>query len=114
MRREWLVGVAGLLVGLTAREGGSPSGAEVAGTSYVVYGKADTSPVSLLGLESGQRGGFAVFGVESFSGSQLAAAPAGDQNGDGFRDILPGRYLASPSGISVAGSAYVVFGSGPR
>jgi hypothetical protein len=89
----------------------SPGGAQSAGTSYVVFGKTDSSPVALLGLHSGQRGGFAVVGVDSPDMSGTAVSSAGDFNGDGAADLIIGAALASPGGVEFAGTAYVVFGS---
>jgi len=43
-----------------------------------------------------------------------SVAPAGDVNGDGRADVIVGAPLADPRGRPDAGSAYVVFGGGPR
>ncbi len=43
-----------------------------------------------------------------------SVAPAGDVNGDGRADVIVGAPRADPLGRVDAGSAYVVFGGGPR
>ncbi len=80
------------------------------GTSYVVFGKSDSSPVFLEQIALGQ-GGFAIEGeaAQQFSGQSVRGA--GDVNGDGLADVIVGAFGASPSG-PFSGRAYVVFGRG--
>jgi len=80
------------------------------GTSYVVFGKADSTPVFLELIALGQ-GGFSIQGeaAQQFSGQSLRGA--GDVNGDGLADLVVGALGASPNGL-FSGRAYVVFGRG--
>jgi hypothetical protein len=98
-------GFADLIIGAA---GADPSGRSGAGSSYVVFGKA--SGFSNLDLANLGSAGFRIDGVavEDFSGSDVASA--GDVNGDGFADLIIGAYAADPSGRTLAGSSYVVFG----
>lgn len=78
------------------------------GTSYVVFGKSDSSPVFLELVAVGQ-GGFSIEGeaAQQFSGQSVRGA--GDVNGDGRADVIVGAFGASPNG-PFSGRAYVVFG----
>ena len=78
-------GLADVIVGAPFSD---PHGPE-SGRAYVVYGKADGSPVSLADVEAGV-GGFAIEGeaAQDFAGN--AVANAGDFNGDGFDDVVVG------------------------
>ncbi|MBF0463377.1 MAG: FG-GAP repeat protein, partial [Magnetococcales bacterium] len=87
----------------------SPSGITRAGASYVIFGKAtgSNSAINLSSLDGST--GFRLSGVASYDISGFSVSSAGDVNGDGFGDLIVGAYKA-PSGISYAGSSYVVFG----
>ena len=76
------------------------------GSSYVVFGKADTSGVSLSALGSG---GFMMdaSGVGGLSGRGLSAA--GDINGDGLADVIVGAPYSNVVGAE-EGRSYVVYG----
>lgn len=78
------------------------------GTSYVVFGKADSAPVFLELVAVGQ-GGFSIEGeaAQQFSGQSVRGA--GDVNADGRGDLIVGAFGASPNG-PFSGRAYVVFG----
>ncbi len=80
------------------------------GTSYVVFGKLDSTPVFLELVALGQ-GGFSIEGeaAQNFAGQSLRGA--GDVNGDGLADLVIGALGASPNG-PFSGRAYVVFGRG--
>jgi subtilisin family serine protease/subtilisin-like proprotein convertase family protein len=82
------------------------------GTVYVVFGRSTATPFPAV-LDP-----LTLTGTTGFSVTQLATsdylgtavAGAGDVNGDGIDDLLLGAYGADPSGKSLAGQAYVIFG----
>ena len=92
-------GLADLLVGAPGNDAGGSS----AGRSYVVFGKANTSAVSLSAVAAGT-GGFAITGEAASNYSGIAVSAAGDVNGDGLADLLVG------APVNGAGRSYVVFG----
>ncbi|MFO1349669.1 MAG: integrin alpha [Gammaproteobacteria bacterium] len=57
--------------------------------------------------------GFRANGVTASDYSGRAISGLGDVNGDGLDDFIIGAPGASPSGNSLAGSSYVVFGRKP-
>jgi hypothetical protein len=74
------------------------------GSAYLVFGKADSTTVSLASLgASGYR--MDGTGDQDFAGSSVASA--GDVNGDGIPDALVG---APGAGEAVEGAAYLVHG----
>ena len=78
------------------------------GASFVVFGKADGTPVELSAVEVGT-GGFVINGVSGGDLSGRSVSGAGDVNGDGFADLIVGAYLDDPNGFS-SGASFVVFG----
>ncbi|MCA9709958.1 MAG: FG-GAP repeat protein, partial [Myxococcales bacterium] len=95
-------GLQDLVLGAAAADFG---GAD-AGRSYVVFGKADGSPVSLAALGAG---GFVIDGQLAGDASGYWVEGAGDVDGDGLDDVIVGAYAADPHGSS-SGRAYVVLG----
>lgn len=93
---------------------GSQNSRDASGSTYVIYGKTDASPVDVASL--GGRG-FRIDGASGDDVSGTSAAPVGDVNADGFADVLVGAPGATSTGAgeSVArpgsGKAYVVYGS---
>lgn len=78
------------------------------GESYVVFGKANGTPVNISDVMAGS-GGFAINGISQWDRSGWTVSAAGDVNGDGLADIVIGAqnnyyYYNSTR------SSYVVFG----
>jgi hypothetical protein len=84
-------------------------GADGAGASYVVFGKAGGFSATLNLSTLNGANGFKIQGeaASDFAGRSVSAA--GDINGDGFDDILIGAYGADSNGTN-SGASYVVFG----
>ncbi len=100
-------GLADVIVGAP---GADPGGRESAGRSYVVFGKADGTPVDLSDFLTGKAGGFVINGIEPGDQSGVSVSGAGDVNGDGLDDIIVGAFTADPGGRADAGECHVVFG----
>jgi hypothetical protein len=96
-------GLADVIIGALDASSGDPS----AGESYVVFGKADTTPVDLAALGTG---GFRIDGIDPFDRAGLSVSGAGDVNGDGLADLIVGALSGDPGGDESAGESYVVFG----
>lgn len=101
-------GFADILLGSNAAV---PGGTEP-GKAYVIFGKASGfgASVSLTAIAAGS-GGFTITGQTAGDAASVSVSAAGDINADGIDDILVGAPLASPSGGTNAGKAYVVFGT---
>ncbi len=87
-----------------------PGGKLQAGTTYVVFGRADYLPVlvnAVLDLNTldGFRG-FKIHGENTGDYSGWSVGGAGDVDGDGFDDIL----IGAPGHNSYTGRVYVMFG----
>ncbi|WP_412551534.1 beta strand repeat-containing protein [Shimia sp. MIT910701] len=75
------------------------------GKVYVVYGKTDTTPVTLADLAN-DIGGFQI----SLDTNILTVSGAGDVNGDGFDDLMVGATFSDTAGPR-QGEAFVVYGN---
>ena len=95
---------------IVGANGADPLGQSVAGSSYVVFGKASLFPakISLSTLDGSN--GFRLDGTLAGDNSGHAVAAAGDVNNDGFGDLIIGANKAGPTGKPTAGLSYVVFG----
>jgi hypothetical protein len=85
-----------------------PSSRTDAGSTYVLYGSASPTDVTVNSL--GARG-FRIDGAATNDLSGFHLGNAGDINGDGFADVLIGAEQADPLSRSNAGTSYVVYGS---
>jgi hypothetical protein len=97
-------GLADLIVGADAAD---PTSRNNAGESYVVFGKASSTPVDLATLGTG---GFRIDGIDAYDNSGISVSGAGDVNGDGLADLIVGARNADPGGDADAGESYLVFG----
>lgn len=97
-------GLADLIIGAPNAD---PNGNNSAGESYVVFGKAENSPIDLSALGSD---GYVIQGIDADDESGFAVSGAGDVNGDGFADVIVGARGGDPNGREDAGESYVVFG----
>src|SRR5262249_28436113 len=87
-----------------------PGGADKAGVTYVVFGKADGWNASLDLAALDGHTGFRLDGTNTgdYSGRSVASAGAG--SGDGDADLGIGAPGANPGNAEAAGESYVVFG----
>lgn len=99
-------GIVDMIIGAP---GADPYGRNIAGASYVVYGRANPSDVSLASLGLG---GIIIQGAAAVDYAGLSVSGAGDVNDDGRPDVLTGAYGAEAPSIINAGGAYVTFGFG--
>ncbi|MEB3319702.1 MAG: FG-GAP-like repeat-containing protein, partial [Cyanobium sp.] len=99
-------GLADLIIGA---RGSDPAARNLAGRSYVVFGKSSSTAVDLSSITAGT-GGFVINGqcVDDYSG--VGVASAGDINGDGLTDLIIGADGNDPAAVLNAGRSYVVFG----
>ncbi|MEO8376463.1 MAG: VCBS repeat-containing protein [Candidatus Sumerlaeota bacterium] len=97
-------GLADLVVGA---DGVDRTGMNNVGAAYVVFGKQDTSAVSLAALGSQ---GFGILGIAAYDHLGYGVAGAGDVNGDGLGDVIVSAHIANAGGLLDAGEGYVVFG----
>ena len=80
------------------------------GKAYVVFGKSGNfgASVDLESLDGTD--GFVREGIDEWGESGYSVSTAGDENGDGYGDMLIGTYGADSGGDSFAGETYFVYG----
>lgn len=102
-------GINDLVLGADLAEDG-------AGRAYVVFGRNTAFPatIQLSSLRAANGGdgssGFIAEGIAGGDGAGRVVSKLGDINDDGFDDVAIGAFLASPNGVTVAGSTYAIFG----
>jgi len=86
------------------------------GAAYVVFGKADATPVSSAAIREGDGGGFAILpSAPAYTAAAFDVDGAGDVNGDGLSDLVVGVPVFDAAHGGDAGGAVVVFGKlGPE
>jgi hypothetical protein len=87
-----------------------PSARSMAGSGYVIFGKASGWSFILDMANLTAATGFRMDGPAAGDELGWGIAGAGDMNGDGFADLIIGAQGADPGGRDGAGSAFVVFG----
>jgi hypothetical protein len=98
-------GISDLLIG-------APYYSSNTGLSYIVWGHNGTWPTTINATDIGGTVGDVKITGEAYSASGVSVANAGDVNHDGKTDLIIGAPYASPSGLTNAGRAYIVFGKG--
>lgn len=85
-------------------------GANYAGATYLVFGKASGFSAALDLETLNGSNGFRLDGIDTNDNSGRSVSSAGDINGDGFDDIIIGAHDGDPGGNDGAGESNVVFG----
>jgi len=97
-------GLADVIVGAK----GADINGSASGSSYVVFGKTNTTDVELSDVNSGT-GGFSINGVTNNDARGVSVSNAGDVNGDGLDDLIVGSASRDSHGGD-SGTSYVIFG----
>lgn len=98
-------GIQDIIIGAI---GAGPLDRPRAGAVYVFYGSSDIkSDIDLTAAEPD----IMIIGADSEDKFGISiASPCGDINGDGIDDLVIGAICADPSGMTDAGSVYVIYG----
>jgi hypothetical protein len=100
-------GLSDLIIGA---DRASPGGRYQAGSSFIVFGTNKSFGAALELSALNGINGFRINGVSAGDLSGNSVAGAGDMNNDGLSDLIIGVLYASPSGLTQAGSSFLVFG----
>ncbi len=94
---------------LIAAHHADPSGIDLAGETYLIYGRSGAGALSgTFNLSDAD----AIFnGIDASDQSGAPISNAGDVNGDGFDDFLIGSFRAEVNGNIQAGESYLVYGN---
>jgi T5SS/PEP-CTERM-associated repeat protein len=102
-------GFADLLIGA---ENADPAGQSAAGETYLVFGRSNGFPATVILTNTWLDGTNGVLFAGAAAGDYCgrSVSGAGDVNQDGIADLLIGAYGAAQGALETAGAAYLVFG----
>ncbi len=100
-------GLDDVIIGATFAD---PNGNDLAGESYVVFGRQGGFPAALNLTDLDGHNGFVINGIGVSDRSGNSVATAGDVNGDGLGDVIIGALDADQNLHYNEGEGYVVFG----
>ena len=89
----------------------NPGGSNLAGSSYVVFGRGTGFPALIRLAVLDGNDGFRLDGAAALDGSGWSVSEAGDFNGDGLDDLLVSAIGGDVGSNTDAGKVYVLFGT---
>ena len=101
-------GIDDIIIGSTSA---APQGRASAGASHIIFGRAGDFPASVSPASLNGITGFTLQGAVAGEESGYQVAAAGDFNNDGLADVLIGAPRATSFDDTLAGKAYLVYGS---
>ncbi|WP_374674822.1 hypothetical protein [Ideonella sp.] len=104
-------GLADVLIGAPGADGLTDREVYYGGRSYLVYGKADTSPVALRSVTAALAAGATFMSEGDYGALGTSVSAAGDVNGDGLGDLILGAPQRDLPAGDRSGRAYVVHGA---